>query len=374
MKAATQPHRPARVVSLDASNEHNIRSIESLPDLFRAGDLLILNDAGTLPASLGAEIRGVSFELRLAARDDDAQWLAIAFGAGSWREDTNTRPPPPRLGAGDVIAIQHPNGKSSTVLCAEVIASSGDRLLRLRFGERMGARGLRWLDGDALLRWLYRVGAPVQYSYHTSDLPLAWLQTPLAARPWSMEMPSAGRMMTPTLLHAIRARGVDIATLTHAAGLSATGSAELDRQLPFPERYELPLATVEAIARCSGRIIAVGTTVVRAIEANALLPGGLQAGRHTAHLRLDAHHQPQIVDVVIAGVHAPGESHFELLRAFAHSEALEKVFAAAEQAGMQNHELGDFCWIEGPPRVASRSPRYQERSEHVSSREHAIPL
>src|SRR5207249_5475771 len=115
-------------------------------------------------------------------------------------------------------------------------------------------------------------------------------QTAYAARPWSVEMPSAGRPLTWDVLLGLRRAGIAIARLTHAAGLSSTGDDELDRALPWPERYELPRATLDAIAgahAAGGRVIAVGTTVVRALE-SAAARGELTAGPGVAKLRLDA--------------------------------------------------------------------------------------
>ena len=140
---------------------------------------------------------------------------------------------------------------------------------------------LVWIrfDGGRERVWaaLYLRGRPIQYAYEQLPLALARVQTPYAARPWASEMPSAGRPLRLSLLARMRARGVELAWLTHAAGLSSTGDPALDAALPFPERYELPQATVAAVAatrRRSGRVVAVGTTVVRALEGNARSHGG----------------------------------------------------------------------------------------------------
>ena len=134
--------------------------------------------------------------------------------------------------------------------------------------------------------------------------------------------------------------------MTHAAGLSSTGDDELDRALPWPERYELPRRTIDAIGEAKargGRVIAIGTTVVRALEAAA--EHGLQAGSGVATLRLDARHAPRIVDGLVSGLHAPGESHFDLLSAFAPRERLSRAIGVAIAEGLSGHELGDACLI-----------------------------
>jgi S-adenosylmethionine:tRNA ribosyltransferase-isomerase len=187
---------------------------------------------------------------------------------------------------------------------------------------------------------IYASGAPVQYAHRPELLPLYAVQTAYAARPWAVEMPSAGRPLTWDVLLALRRRGVGIATLTHAAGLSSTGDVALDAALPWPERYEIPERTARAIAECKGRVIAIGTTVVRALEAS-----GGAAGEGTATLRLDASYKLRIVDGILSGLHAPGESHFELLSAFAPRERLVRAVDLAASAGLSSHELGDACLI-----------------------------
>ena len=131
--------------------------------------------------------------------------------------------------------------------------------------------------------------------------------------------------------------------VTHAAGLSSTGDAALDDALPWPERYDIPAATTDAIATARAnhhRVIAVGTTVVRALEASAGM-----AGSGIATLRLDPGSRPRVVDGLVSGLHAPGESHFELLSAFAPVVTLRAALATAAAAGLSAHELGDACLV-----------------------------
>src|SRR4029077_14933027 len=112
------------------------------------------------------------------------------------------------------------------------------------------------------------------------------------------------------------------------------------------ERYEIPDRTVEAIAAArarDGRVIAVGTTVVRALE--SAMQTGLRAGSGTATLRLDAGYEPQIVDGLVTGLHVPGESHFELLTAFAPRARIVRALEVAASHGLSGHELGDVCLI-----------------------------
>jgi S-adenosylmethionine:tRNA ribosyltransferase-isomerase len=303
-----------------------------LPDLLRSGDVLVVNDAATLPASLPARTAaGQPLELRLAAVEGD-EWWAVAFGDGDWRQRTEDRPAPPVLAAGDGMAV-------GDTLRARVRAVSprSPRLVRLRF------------DADAQALWsaLYREGRPVQYSYLQAPLALWHVQTPYHSRPWAMEMPSAGHALTTGLLDAVRRRGAHVAWLTHAAGLSSTGDPALDAQLPLPERYEVPLSTVAAVrdARAAGgRVIAAGTTVVRALE-SAADGGALRAGRGIATLRLHAGSTRRVVDGILTGVHEPGTSHLELLRAFAPAALLEGALRHAEEVGYLGHEFGDAMLV-----------------------------
>jgi S-adenosylmethionine:tRNA ribosyltransferase-isomerase len=313
--------------------------IGRLPELLWAGDLVVLNDAATLPASLsGRDDHGHPIELRLARRHPDGTFSAVLFGAGDWRTRTEHRPAPPRLTVG---ARLHFPG-----LRAEVVARSrlSGRLWEVRFDR----------EEDALWTALYRIGRPVQYAHLAHELPLWAVQNVYASRPWSFEMPSAGRALSWQILIDLRRRGVEVARLTHAAGLSATGDPDLDARLPLPEPYDLPPETVAAIERTrqrGGRVVAVGTTVVRALEGAALdaaaRPGEpiLRPGPGETDLRLGPHHELRVVQGLLSGLHDPEESHFQLLRAFAPAPLLESAHAHALSHGYLSHELGDTTLI-----------------------------
>ncbi len=151
-----------------------------------------------------------------------------------------------------------------------------------------------------------------------------------------------------------------IGHVTHAAGISSTGSAELDRRLPLGERYEIHRSAVTAVAAARaavGRVIAAGTTAVRALEACAADHAGeLVLGRGQAALVLGPTFERRVVDGVFTGMHAPGTSHFGLLVAFAPRALLERADAHAEQVGYLGHELGDSCLI-APERLYGRGGR-----------------
>jgi len=337
-----------------------------LAELLSAGDLLVVNDAATLPASLqGRDDLGRPVEARLAARAEDEatdpgvapgplDFWAVLFGAGDWQQRTEDRPPPPALPVGAGLRF----GLSGS-LRAEIAAVSAlsPRLVRLRF-RPPGA------DDDDLWARLYRQGRPVQYSYLDHPLPLFAVQTVYADRPWAFEMPSAGRPLSWETMLALRRKGVAWAALTHAAGLSATGDAALDAALPLPERFEIPQATVDAIAAThagGGRVVAVGTTVVRALEGAFQQAGTLRAGGGITDLCIGPAFRPRVVDGLLSGTHVPGESHFDLTRAFASEPVLARAAAEAEAAGFSTHELGDAMLILPARGRGAPSPLYRDQ-------------
>jgi S-adenosylmethionine:tRNA ribosyltransferase-isomerase len=221
----------------------------------------------------------------------------------------------------------------------EEVSPVSPRLLRLRF-DRVGA---------ALYDLIYRYGRPVQYSHLQEDLRLWDVQTRYGARPWAVEMPSAGRPLTWDLFRTLRRNGIAIARVTHAAGLSSTGDASLDARLPLGERYEIPPETVRSIeaARQTGRrVVAVGTTAVRALEGSAEANGGrLAAGGGTTDLTLGPGRRPRIADGILTGMHEPDTSHFALLGAFAPAPLLELALRHADAHGFLRHEFGDSMLV-----------------------------
>ncbi|MCA9625578.1 MAG: S-adenosylmethionine:tRNA ribosyltransferase-isomerase [Myxococcales bacterium] len=355
MQAATTPRDPRDLVRLLIVDRRGCRDAGvagELPHHLRRGDLLVVNDAATLPASLPASLGNAALELRLAQppRGDRAQ--AVLFGAGDWRTRTEHRPAPPLVAPGEGLRVAE---MEATVLSVDALSP---RLLLLRFDR----------GGDALLAAIYRHGRVVQYAHLADEVPLWSAQTIFAARPWAVEAPSAGRPISGATLAALRARGVRLATLTHAAGLSATGDPRLDAALPLPERYDIPEATAAAVreALAAGRrVVAVGTTVVRALEDSAERHGTVRAGEAIAGLRVDASYRPRVVSAVLTGMHAPGESHYDLLAAFAPVARLTAAHRHAAEAGYLAHEFGDLALVEGRPILRSRAARNAPRSRGI---------
>ena len=331
-------HDAARLLHLDPSaGRFEDAWVRDLPSRLRAGDLLIVNDAGTLPASLLGTSRRGAVEVRLAGVPAGASdpWPAVLFGAGTWRQKTEERGAPPVFAPGDRVVF------GGGGLAAEVVGVSlvSPRLVDLRFDR----------GGADLWTALHALGRPVQYSYLRGTLSPWHVQTPYATRPWAVEMPSAGWPLRIPLVGALRRRGVAVASLTHASGLSSTGDPALDALFPLPERSDIPAATLDAVARvrdAGGRVVAVGTTVVRALEGRAAEGGGrLRAGPGVTTLRLGPDHALRVVDGLVTGLHEPGESHFELLQAFAPRPLLESALAHAAREGYLGHEFGDLSLL-----------------------------
>jgi len=331
-------HDRIRLLVIDpASQRMRAGLIDELPELLAPDDLVVVNDAATLPASLPARTEAhAAVEIRLLGPDDAGVFPAVLFGAGDFRTRTEDRPAPPPLRVGDRLQV-------GAQLSARILSLSplSERLVTLRFD----------LQGSALWAQLYAAGKPVQYANQPEPLALWSVQTLYAARPWAAEMPSAGRPLSMRMLARFAERGVHVATLTHAAGLSSTGDPRIDSALPLPERYEIPEPTVTAIERTrarGGRVVAIGTTVVRALEASSLRGHGrLQAGTGIATLRIGPDYEPRVVDGLLSGIHAPEESHFALLSAFADRALLQRGHTYAHTLGYREHEFGDASLLLG---------------------------
>ncbi|MGE0549393.1 MAG: S-adenosylmethionine:tRNA ribosyltransferase-isomerase [Kofleriaceae bacterium] len=328
LRTSEVARRDVRLVVV-SDREPALARFADVATLLRAGDVVVVNDAATLPGSLrGRTDDGGELELRLSGPVEGTRLTGVLFGAGDHRTPTERRPAPPALAIGSQIRF-----------------AAFDTTLVERAGRRVQLAAN--CDPDALWHAIYAAGAPIQYAHRADALPLWSVQTSYAARPWAAEMPSAGRPVTWEVILSLRRAGIAIASLTHAAGLSSTGDDELDRLLPWPERYEIPGVTAHAIASArghGGRVIAVGTTVVRALEA-AATSDGIRSGTGIATERIDATSELRVVDGVISGLHVPGESHFDLLSALAPAERLLRALELASEHGLSSHELGDSCLI-----------------------------
>lgn len=340
MRAASEPvQRPAgaRLLELGADGTVAHRARADFPRLLRPGDLVVANDAATIPASLtGVHARsGSAIEIRFAARSslafEDVTFTAVLFGAGDHRTPTELRSAPPVVRPGDRLEV------GPLVARVEALADH-PRLVRLAFE---GAPAGVWAG-------IASHGRAVQYAYVAPELALWDVWTPIAGPPAAFEPPSAGFTLDWAMLREIRWQGAAFATLTHAAGLSSTGDPALDARLPLPEAYRIPTSTARAIDEArgrGGRVIAVGTTVTRALEDCARSFGRVIAGEGLAELRLGPTSELEVVNAILSGTHEPGSSHYELLGAFAFAEHLVEADAELERYGYLTHEFGDSVLV-----------------------------
>jgi S-adenosylmethionine:tRNA ribosyltransferase-isomerase len=299
------------MISRHAAGEVSHSAFRDLPGLLLPGDLLVVNDTGTLPAQVRAgRGLGVHFSTPLA----DGAWLVELRAI----KDT----------------ISRPNGAGFT---AQVIDLPGGAALTLE--RRVSARLWRARLSVAVVPYLLRYGIPIRYSYVGRDWPLAAYQTVFSRKPGSAEMPSASRPFTPAVVTELVARGVLIAPLTLHAGVS---SLEADED-PYPEPYDVPPATarlVNHVRSAGGRVIAAGTTVVRALETAFRGGSVVPSAGWTSHV-VTPETGVRAVDGLLTGLHEPRSSHLRMLAAFAGPELLSRCYEAAITAGYLWHEFGD---------------------------------
>lgn len=330
------PNAKLLVVNCDQQLIHVARS--AFVDFLQPNDLVIANDAATLPGSLSGvhQRTGKPIEVRLAGRPsldptDVSRFSAVVFGEGDFHIRTEDRPFPPPLQSGDVLLLGP--------LHATVEQTLGHpRLVSLRFAG----------TADEVWAGLARHGKPIQYSHLQDGLEVWDVWTKIAGAPVAFEPPSAGFVLDWHVVSTFREHQADFATITHAAGISSTGDEDLDRLLPFDEPYNVPAATVRAIARArqrGGRIIAVGTTVVRALEDAVSVDGELHSGAGLAKRKIGPATRLRVVDAILSGTHEPGTSHYELLRAFLEDATLERATNELSNHNYKTHEFGDSVLI-----------------------------
>jgi S-adenosylmethionine:tRNA ribosyltransferase-isomerase len=266
-------------------------------------------------------------EVRLAERLPDDSWLALLlceqgdpFGCGLRSE----------------MQIQFAEGLSATVLERDARIP---RLWKLRFS----------ISGPQLVDLIYRLGKPIRYEYISAPWDLDYYQTVYATEPGSAEMPSAGRAFTWKLLLDLKRRGIDTAYIVLHTGLSSYMDDELDAKHPASEEeYFVSATTAEKIGRArakGGRIIAVGTTVVRALESIADENGRVQEAHDYTQLKIDNHHQLKAIDGLLTGLHEPEASHLDLLSAFVPAEKIRSAYEEAIAKKYLWHEFGDLNLI-----------------------------
>jgi S-adenosylmethionine:tRNA ribosyltransferase-isomerase len=197
---------------------------------------------------------------------------------------------------------------------------------------------------EPVLSYLARHGHPIRYGYVHGHWPLEAYQTAFARRPGSAEMPSAARPFTPELVTRLTASGVLVAPITLHTGVSSLEHGEA----PYPERYAVPPETarlVGAVHGWDGRVIAVGTTVVRALETVAREDGSVRPGAGWTRLMVTPRRGVRSVDGLITGWHEPEATHLQMLEAIAGAGLLHRAYATAREAGYLWHEFGDSLLV-----------------------------
>jgi S-adenosylmethionine:tRNA ribosyltransferase-isomerase len=292
-----------------------------LPELLAPGDLLVVNTSATLPAAVPARrADGTDVELRLSTPAPGAAepwWVVELRGADG---------PSPFRGASAGERLSLP-GDAGVELVAAYAGGPRLWLARLDLGQPLRA-------------YLRRHGRPIRYGYVPGRWPLDAYQTAFALEPGSAEMPSAGRPFTPELVTRLVACGVLVAPVTLHTGVS---SPERDEP-PYPERYRVPPATarlVAAVKAWDGRVVAVGTTVARALETVAAPDGSIVPGEGWTDLVVTPERGLRAIDGLLTGWHEPQASHLRLLEAAAGADLLMRCYAEAAERGYLWHEFGD---------------------------------
>ena len=310
------------LVSQGTTGEISHHRFGDLPSLLRPGDLIVVNTSGTLPAEVVAVPAGPG-QPRLAVH------FSTAWPDGGWLVELRSITGP--------ATVPDPGGEPGDTIALPAGA-------RLTLDDRVTGRLWRARLNTAVIPYLLRHGVPIRYSYVQQEWPLDAYQTVFATRPGSAEMPSASRPFSPAVVTQLVARGITFAPLTLDTGVS---SLEGDEE-PYPEPYDVPPATARLVnltRRTGGRVIAAGTTVVRALETAARAePAGdgmvAAAAGYTSHIVT-----PDVpllaVDGLLTGLHEPRSSHLRMLAAFASEHSLRRCYQEAIAHRYLWHEFGD---------------------------------
>jgi S-adenosylmethionine:tRNA ribosyltransferase-isomerase len=295
------------------------------------GDLLVFNSSRTLPAKLVGTAGDSSsqVEVRLAELLPDGTWLGLLLA-------------PPALSHPEDVLTKGLKLEFGQELTCEVLERDEriSRLWKLRFSK----------SGTEFLDLVYRIGQPVRYRYLSAPWGLNYYQNVYALRPGAAEMPSAGRAFTWRLLLQLRNRGVESAAITLHTGLSSYLDNQFDRQHVASEEEcwisEEAAAKISRAKASGRRIVAVGTTVVRALESVAADSGGeVRASHQYTQLRITADYRLQIVDGLLTGLHEPEASHLDLLAAFVPPSTIYASYNEAIARRYLWHEFGDLNLI-----------------------------
>ncbi|WP_343238641.1 S-adenosylmethionine:tRNA ribosyltransferase-isomerase [Streptomyces sp. SID8374] len=305
-------------------------AFRELTGRLRAGDVLVVNTSATLPAAVNGRVGGDRVVVHFSTRGEDGRW-AVELRAPGASGATAPRPGGP---AGAVVRL--PGGR--------------ELVLEEPLGPAVGAR-LWWARvPDRVPELLRRYGRPIRYAYTERDQPLSAYQTVFAVQApdgsGSAEMPSAARPFTAALVAELVSRGVQFAPLSLHTGVASAEAHEP----PYPERFAVPSTTawlVNAARAAGGRVVAVGTTAVRALEsaADADADGVVRPVAGWTDLVVTPRRGVRVVDGLLTGLHEPEASHLLMLEAVAGREALRRGYEAALERRYLWHEFGDVHLI-----------------------------
>ncbi len=303
-----------------------------LGDVLEPGDLLVINTSGTMNAALPAmRADGTQLELHLSTHLPTDLWIVEL----RLQADKTTLPYYASK-AGEVLHL--PDGAEVALLAPY----QEDRLSAQQGPQRLWLAKLNL--PYALMTYLQQYGFPIRYSYVKERWPLSYYQTVYATEPGSAEMPSAGRAFTPELITRLVAHGVVIAPL-----LLHTGVASLEEhEAPYAEFYRVPAETARLInaTRAAGkRVIAVGTTVVRALETVTDEQSITHPGEGWTRVIVTPQRGIRAVDGLLTGWHEPRSTHLMMLEALAGLDHLKLAYAEALRGGYLWHEFGDMHLI-----------------------------
>jgi S-adenosylmethionine:tRNA ribosyltransferase-isomerase len=328
---ATEPPE-ARGMTRDAvrmmvATRHDLAIVHStfvlLPRFLEPGDLVVVNTSGTIPAALDAtDATGTRLTVHLSTQIDDRHWVVELR-----RPDGHTT----RRWDGPVPAGPLQLGPDASLRLVEPYA-----------GARLWAAELSL--PQPVLTWLAVHGRPIRYAYVTHPWPITAYQNVYATEPGSAEMPSAGRPFTPDTIMRLVAKGVGISPLVLHTGVA---SLEAD-ELPYPEHATVPAVTAERVnaTHAAGRrVIAIGTTVVRALESAVDADGQVRPFDGWTDLVVTPERGVRAVDGLLTGWHEPEASHLLMLEAVGGRALLERSYEASLAEGYRWHEFGDVHLI-----------------------------
>jgi len=304
------------------------------PDFLRDGDVIVVNTSATINAALAARRRdGEAIELHLSQRLHGDRWVVeLRRLTARGTEPLRTARP------GEII--ETPAGGSVTLLSH--YRRNADP------NADPNAESRLWLATvnapEDCYRYLDRHGFPIRYGYVPRQWPLAYHQTIFARTPGSAEMPSAGRPFTAKVLDALTRKGVSIAPILLHTGVSSLE----DHEPPYPEFYRVDAGTARLVNEArdrGGRVVAIGTTSVRALETVTDSRGRVEAGEGWTDLVITPERGLNVVDAMLTGFHEPRASHLAMLYALAGLAHVERAYSAAVRRRYLWHEFGDVHLI-----------------------------